>query len=118
MFFFFPRANIRVAEVFFFPVLRLSLYKPGRKSTGKENPCNLAKPPKLTPIINHKRTNVHLGNAVLGPSLYNLVGNLPERKTLANQLLLHILLHRVLGLTIECLSIFYGVLRRNSTAPC
>ena len=28
----------------FFSVLGLSQYKPGRKSTGKKNPCNLAKP--------------------------------------------------------------------------
>ena len=52
----------------------LSLYKAGRKSTRKKNPwCNLAKQPKLlTPIV----------MCTGGLSLYKLVGNQPERKTL------------------------------------
>ena len=46
-----------LAEVVF-PVLGLSPYKPGRKSTGKKTPCNLAKQQKLTSTISCKRTNV------------------------------------------------------------
>ena len=116
--------SVGIVEVFF--CWAVSVLQPGRKSTGKKNPCNhLAKHfgasrgticweclsifygisavqtrtdrwVSLYFLLHMNSTeNIFYGVFSVGLSLYKLVGNLPERKTLVNQSCI-ILAHRVL----------------------